>query len=285
MKKNIIWLVVVFFLVFGVASSFGQVVSDEARRHYDNGEAAVKTRDFEAAIKEFEQAIRLAPDWPDAFYDLGLAQEGAKKYADAVKSYREYLRLAPNASDAAEVKSLISKMESLAMQNEGINKVYEMMMSDHFERQMISQKKLSGQAELALGFGYPDFGPPFRRFRMVSGQMQASNDWFTNQYDDAVRYSGYPLPKPRDWEPVEANGRFYEFTFEDYMAKNNGYILRGDYEVKGEIISIDPPRVKEIETCSINWGVPFTEKAPPWKSSWIYQGAMEFIWEYVAKRR
>ena len=114
MKKNIISLTAVLLLAFGAAFSFGQVVSDEARRHYDRGEAAVKARDFEAAIKEFEQAIRLAPDWPDAFYDLGLAQEGAKKYADAVRSYREYLRLAPNAADAEDVKSLINKMEYLA---------------------------------------------------------------------------------------------------------------------------------------------------------------------------
>ena len=111
MNKNLIRLTAVFFLAFGAASSFGQAVPDEAKRHYDNGEAAVKARDFETAIKEFEQAIRLAPDWPEAFYDLGLAQEGAKKYEDAVKSYREYLRLAPNAADAEEVKSLINKLE------------------------------------------------------------------------------------------------------------------------------------------------------------------------------
>ena len=127
MKKTMIGHAAVFFLAFGVAFSFGQVVSDEARRHYDNGEAAVKARDFEGAIKEFEQAIRLAPDWPDAFYDLGLAQEGAKKYADAVRSYREYLRLAPNAADAEEVKSLINKLEYRAEQVLSISEIVDIL--------------------------------------------------------------------------------------------------------------------------------------------------------------
>ena len=101
-------------MVLSVAYSFGQDVSEEARRHYDYGVAAVKTTDYEAAIKEFEQATVLAPGWPEAFYNLGLAYEGAKKYTDAVKSYREYLRLAPNAGDATEVKSLVNELEYLA---------------------------------------------------------------------------------------------------------------------------------------------------------------------------
>ena len=111
MNKSVVWLTTVFILSFGIASTFGQDISEEARRHFDYGEAAVKIKDYEAAIKEFEQTARLAPNWPDAFYDLGLAQEGANKYGDAAKSYREYLRLAPNASDAEEVKSLINKLE------------------------------------------------------------------------------------------------------------------------------------------------------------------------------
>jgi tetratricopeptide (TPR) repeat protein len=113
MNKSAVWLTTVFILVIGAGSVFGQ--SEEARRHFDYGEAAVKIKDYEAAIKEFEQAARLAPNWPDVFYDLGLAQEGANKYGDAVKSYREYLRLAPNANDAEEVKSLINKLEYMAI--------------------------------------------------------------------------------------------------------------------------------------------------------------------------
>ncbi|TRZ88823.1 MAG: tetratricopeptide repeat protein, partial [Methanosarcinales archaeon] len=95
-------------------------VSEEAKRHFDRGMAAVEMAkspdDYAAAIKEFEQAIRLAPDWPDVYYNLGMVQEKAGKYRDAITSLKQYLRLAPNASDAATVKSLINKLEFKAEQ-------------------------------------------------------------------------------------------------------------------------------------------------------------------------
>lgn len=95
-------------------------VSEEAQRHFDRGMAAVEMAkspaDYAPAIKEFEQAIRLAPDWPDVYYKLGMAQEKAGRYRDAITRLRQYLRLAPNASDAATVKSLINKSEFKAEQ-------------------------------------------------------------------------------------------------------------------------------------------------------------------------
>ena len=72
MNKAVIWLTNVFILVFGITFSFGQKVPEEAKRHFDYGMAAAKMEDFEAAVKEFEQAARLAPDWPEAFCSLGL---------------------------------------------------------------------------------------------------------------------------------------------------------------------------------------------------------------------
>lgn len=64
---------------------------------------AKSTEDFKDAIKEFKQAIKLAPDWPDVYYNLGMVQEKAGKYSDAITSLKQYLRLAPNASDAETV--------------------------------------------------------------------------------------------------------------------------------------------------------------------------------------
>jgi len=120
MKKSVVLLTTVFILVFGIALSYGQNVSEEARRHFDRGMAALdmakSPAECEPAIKEFEQAARLAPDWPDAFYNLGAAQAKAEKYGDAVRSFQQYLRLAPNADDAADVKSIINKLEYKAEQ-------------------------------------------------------------------------------------------------------------------------------------------------------------------------
>ncbi len=115
MKKTVPVLSVIFALFFGIGLSFGQDVSDEARRHFDRGTAAMEAKDFQAAIKEFGQTVSLAPSWPDAAYNLGLAQEAAGNYRDAITSYREYLRLAPDANDVTEVKSLVNKLEYKAI--------------------------------------------------------------------------------------------------------------------------------------------------------------------------
>src|ERR1035437_4740496 len=110
-----------FFIIFAIllmsfsTRAFGQAVSDEAKRHFDRGTTAVEMakspEDYASAIREFEQAVSLAPNWPNAYYNLGKAQEKAEKYSDAIASLRQFLRLAPNASDAEAVKTLINKLE------------------------------------------------------------------------------------------------------------------------------------------------------------------------------
>lgn len=115
MKKPAIWTAVLFVVFVGTASSFGQTVSDEAKRHFDRGVAAAdmakEPADYEAAIREFELAASLAPGWPDVFYNLGLVQEAAEKYAEAIWSLRRYIQLAPNADDVEEIKSRLISLE------------------------------------------------------------------------------------------------------------------------------------------------------------------------------
>jgi len=115
MKRLNLVLAVAAIVIAGFTSSFGQNISDEARRHFDRGAAAVEMAkspiDYEAAIIEFKQAIELAPEWADAYFNLGKVQEQAEKFADAIASLRQYLRLAPNASDVEAVKSLINKLQ------------------------------------------------------------------------------------------------------------------------------------------------------------------------------
>ncbi len=106
------FLAMCWFPVFSLGQ---QGVSEEAVRHFDRGLVAVEmaktNADYEDAIREFEQAVRLAPDWPDAYYNLGMVQEKVGKYEEAIRSYEQYLRLAPDADDAKAVKRRINKLE------------------------------------------------------------------------------------------------------------------------------------------------------------------------------
>lgn len=112
---------------------------DEARRHFNRGMAAVEMaktpEDYVPAIKEFEQARDLAPDWADVYYNLGLVQEKAGKYRDAVTSLRRYLQLDPNSPDAAQVQALIDKTEYKAEQQITYDDVLDILASLTDERQ------------------------------------------------------------------------------------------------------------------------------------------------------
>ena len=111
---------ILFLMAAIAAGTAAQNVSDEARRYFDRGMAAVELAkspdDLKLAIAEFKQAIILAPDWADAHFNLGKVQEAAEMYREAVASLRKYLQLAPNASDADAVKSLINRIELKAEQ-------------------------------------------------------------------------------------------------------------------------------------------------------------------------
>lgn len=113
-KLNPLLTIIVLFILSSTV--FGQISSSEkAQKHFDRGMAIIEytesPEDYKLAIKEFEEAVRLAPDWPLAYYNLGLVQEAVGKFTEAILSFRSYLLLAPDAEDAGEVKSQINKLE------------------------------------------------------------------------------------------------------------------------------------------------------------------------------
>lgn len=122
MKKTITFYLFAVLAVSALLLSTvnAQIISEEARRHMARGQAAVEIAkspdEYDAAIKEFQQASRLAPDWRDPYYQLATLQEKTGKLKEAVASLKEYLRLAPNAPDAAKIQEQIYKLEYKAEQ-------------------------------------------------------------------------------------------------------------------------------------------------------------------------
>lgn len=272
------FIVLALLLMSFSIGTFGQAVSDDARRHFDRGMAAVEMANspdgYAPAIKEFKQAVSLAPNWPDAYYNLGKAQEKAEQYSDAIASLRQFLVVAPNANDAEAAKTLINKLEYKNEREEGVQKVYNIMTSDLYSRKQLDRKHLSGQ-QGGLSWG------PMQSFRMDSGKMQVRNNWYGSDGSDFYHPKQHPRI-PREWEPVTVNGRLYEYTYSHYMDLSSSYVARIDDEVTGEITSIDPPRVKEIVKCSITWAVPIEGNRRPWSRRNNYEEVVEYTSEYVA---
>ncbi len=47
--------------------------SSEADAYFSSGEVYLQSKQYSEAIKEFRQAIKLRPKWPEAYFKMGLA--------------------------------------------------------------------------------------------------------------------------------------------------------------------------------------------------------------------
>lgn len=75
-------------------------VTPESR--LDAGLALADKKDWAGAEAAFREAIKLRPEFPEAWNNLGHALREQKKYAESVKSYQEALRLRPDYPQALE---------------------------------------------------------------------------------------------------------------------------------------------------------------------------------------
>jgi len=105
----------VVILIFWVSVTLADTVPEEAQRYMARGMTAVEMaktpKDYKRAVREFEQAAKLAPNWPDVYFNLGAVQAKAGNYGEAMRQYKRYLELAPKAPDAAKVREEIYKLE------------------------------------------------------------------------------------------------------------------------------------------------------------------------------
>jgi len=83
---------------------------DYAAAYHGRGVAYAEKRDYERAIADFTQAIRLSPN-PGAkvYYNRGLVYANKRDYARAISDFETYLRLDPNDADAKNMLASVRK--------------------------------------------------------------------------------------------------------------------------------------------------------------------------------
>jgi tetratricopeptide (TPR) repeat protein len=64
--------------------------------YYSRGLAYKKKRDYDRAVQDFDEAIRLNPNYERAYYDRGNAYLDKDEYDRAVQEFDEAIRLSPN---------------------------------------------------------------------------------------------------------------------------------------------------------------------------------------------
>jgi len=68
----------------------------EAIDLYKQGQEEAKQHNYANAVESFTSALKLAPQYPEAWRELGKAEMYLRNYADAETAFRKYLALAPD---------------------------------------------------------------------------------------------------------------------------------------------------------------------------------------------
>ena len=201
-RRQIGCLLGMVILLAWVSVSLAGTVSEEAQRYMARGFAAVEMaktpKDFERAVREFEQAAQLAPNWPDVYFNLGSVQGKAGNYGEAMRHYKRYLELAPNAPDAAKVREEIYKLEyraeeEMRVRNRFIaysngtvlDKQTNLMWAAKDNGSNINWQDAKKYCENYRGGGYTDWRMPTQD--ELAGLYDSNKSYKATQHDYSVR--------------------------------------------------------------------------------------------------
>ena len=89
------WLLWAF--AFAPAALLAQTAAELelAATHYERGRASLRADDYDRAIADFGEALRLAPAHPGAYFGRGISQLMKKNYAGAIADLSESAKLDP----------------------------------------------------------------------------------------------------------------------------------------------------------------------------------------------
>jgi tetratricopeptide (TPR) repeat protein len=84
-----------------------------AVEHVEKGFDYFQQEKWDEAIAEFQEAIRLDPEFGDAYWGLGYIYVNEGEFEKAIEALEKYLQLEPDASDRAQVEAHIQQMRDI----------------------------------------------------------------------------------------------------------------------------------------------------------------------------
>ena len=96
-KFGLFLLIVIQFMI--VACTNEVQIRKSALKYFNEGNSALKHRDYQAAIWNYQKAISLDSETPNFHYNLGLTYYEIGNYRESIDSFRRVEMLVPNQSD------------------------------------------------------------------------------------------------------------------------------------------------------------------------------------------
>jgi tetratricopeptide (TPR) repeat protein len=193
-------------------------IPEEARKHFVMGETMFKEAksadNFSQAAKEFTEAARLAPQWPEARYNLALAKEAAGDYAGAIVDLKLYQQFKLSDAEARTVQDRIYAIEAKQ----------QLKMSD-------ATAKASADAALAKAqerqFEGKWFYSDSNQFIEILGLFSAR---LSEGFDVIPSGNGFTVKGSSSLSGFQIRGRNVTFTATaDSAASLNGRLIRNDH--------------------------------------------------------
>ncbi|MEB3189670.1 MAG: caspase family protein [Snowella sp.] len=119
----------------GAISDFNQAIKlkpDDAIVYYNRGASKRKSGDYQGAIADYSQAIKLKPDFAVAYNNRGFVKYNLKDYQGAIADYDQAIKIKPDYTDAYENKKLAqSEIQNRSNFNKKSNFVIEKQFLPH----------------------------------------------------------------------------------------------------------------------------------------------------------
>jgi tetratricopeptide (TPR) repeat protein len=119
--KTIICLAAFTWLAGITQTHAQQQNSEELRRHIRYAQTAYNAGEYPDALKEYQEALELAPNYPELYKAIGDVYEKLATTADlkaAITHYKRYMELAPKAADVRQIQDKIYDLEYLSKKQE-----------------------------------------------------------------------------------------------------------------------------------------------------------------------
>ena len=81
--------------IFPNLSQFVQA-QENAEAYYNRGVAKSQLGDFQGAITDYDQAIKIKPDYAEAYYNRGLAKQNLEDNQGAIADYNQAIKIKPD---------------------------------------------------------------------------------------------------------------------------------------------------------------------------------------------